>query len=218
MLALVTQKETTNPYGEPADSLVHASLSYVRELGFTPLPVPNDLEAAREIARSVDYGFLLLTGGGFAPIEFFSNDCGDHVAQPNRDAVERLLVADAVEKDVPIMGLCRGMHMLNGIFGGTVTRNGSHSAPRHDHYVAFESGERALVNTFHNNAVARSELAEAFECLAVEEGTRNVECFRSREPRILGLQWHPERPMPSDEGVRISALLAAELLSKTTEG
>lgn len=214
MLALVTQKETANPYGEPADSLVHASISYVRELGFAPVPVPNDLAAAQELARSVDYRFLLVTGGGFAPLEFFSNECPDHVAQPNRDAVERWLVAHAVENGVPVMGLCRGMHVLNGIFGGTVVRNGSHSAPRRDHYVTFESGGRALVNTFHNNAIPRDQLAGAFECLAVEEGTRNVECFRSREKRILGMQWHPERPLPSPEAVRVSSRLAGWLLGE----
>lgn len=215
MIAFVTQKEAANQYGEPADSLVHASVEYARSLGFTPLPVPNDNDAARELARSIDYGFLLVTGGGFAPVEFFSNECTDYVAQPNRDAVERMLVADAVNKGVAIMGLCRGMHMLNGIFGGTVVRNGSHSAPRHDHYVTFETGERALVNTFHNNAIPRDQLAPSFECLAVEEGTQNVECFRSSEKRILGLQWHPERPLPSDEAVSISARLVNWLIHET---
>lgn len=212
MIALVTQKESANQYGEPADSLVHASIAYVRSLGFTPLPVPNDAETAREMAEGLDYRFLLLTGGGFAPHEYFSNVCTGYVAQPNRDEVERLLVAHAVENGVPVMGLCRGMHMLNGIFGGSVVRNGSHSAPRHDHYVTFGSGKRVLVNTFHNNAVPRDQLAPAFECLAVEEGTDNVECFRSREPRILGLQWHPERPLASTEAQTVSAQLARWLV------
>ena len=215
MIALVTQKEAPNQYGEPADSLIHGSVEYVQALGFTPVPVPNVLAAATELMSELDYRFLLVTGGGFAPIEFFSNNCADHIAQLNRDAVERALVADAVEKGVPIMGLCRGMHLLNGIFGGSVVRNGSHSAPRHDHYVSFESGERVLVNTFHNNAIPRDQLAPAFECLAVEEGTDNVECFRSHEPRILGLQWHPERPLPSEDAERISARLVEWLLHGT---
>ena len=215
MFAFITQKEGSNQYGEPSDSLMRMNIDYVRSLGFTPIPVPNDIETAREMASGIEYGFLLVTGGGFAPIEFFSNDCEGYVPQPLRDEVERFLVMDATSKRVPIMGLCRGMHMLNGLFGGTVARNGSHSAPRHDHYVRFASGRRVLVNTFHNNAVPVAELSPEFELLAVEDGTENVECFRSEKLRILGLQWHPERPLPGREAEEVSAQLASWLIQGT---
>lgn len=213
MFAFITQKEGFNQYGEPNDSLMRMNIDYMRSLGFTPLPVPNDIETAREMAGGIDYGFLLVTGGGFAPREYFAGDCEGYVAQPLRDEVERFLVQDAAAKGVPIMGLCRGMHLLNGIFGGTVLRNASHSAPRHDHFVRFAGGASALVNTFHNNAVSLDTLSPAFTALAVEEGTRNVECYVCEHPRILGLQWHPERPLPSPESIAVSAQLADWLLS-----
>ena len=212
MFAFITQKEGSNQYGEPSDSLMRMNIDYVRSLGFTPIPVPNDILTAREMADGIDYGFLLVTGGGFAPIEFFSNTCDGYVPQALRDEVERFLVKDATAKGVPIMGLCRGMHMLNGLFGGTVVRNGSHSAPRQDHYVRFASGRRVLVNTFHNNAIPVSQLSREFELIAVEDGTENVECFRSEKLRILGLQWHPERPLPTHEAEEVSAQLAAWLI------
>jgi putative glutamine amidotransferase len=215
MFALITQKEGFNQYGEPNDSLMRMNIGYVRSLGFTPLPVPNDIDTAREMAGDIDYRFLLVTGGGFAPREYFAGDCDGYVAQPLRDEVERFLVEDAAAKDVPMMGLCRGMHMLNGIFGGKVLRNASHSAPRHDHYVRFAGGGRALVNTFHNNAVSLDTLSPAFTVLALEEDTRNVECYCSEHPRILGLQWHPERPLPSPESIEASAQLAEWLLKGT---
>ena len=213
MIALVTQKEGFNQYGEPADSLMRMNIDYVRSLGFTPLPVPNDIDVAREIASSIDYGFLLVTGGGFVPLEYFANECTDAVAQPLRDEVERFLVADAVSKTIPVMGICRGMHMINGIFGGKVLRNGSHSKPRCDHFVQFAGGTKALVNTFHNNAIARDLLAPGFECVAVEAGTDKVECYRDAEHRILGLQWHPERPLPGQPAIDVSESLARWLLN-----
>lgn len=212
MIALVTQKETANQHGEPADSLIHACVNYTSSLGFTPVPVPNDIATAREISQTIDYRFLFVTGGGFAPIEYFSNECIGYVAQSRRDEVERFLIHDAVSKGIPILGLCRGMHMLNGVFGGTLVRNGSHSAPRHDHYVSFNSGKQILVNTFHNNAIPEDQLSSEFEAIAVETGTNNVECFVSESKRILGLQWHPERPLPCEEAQEVSAQLIEWLI------
>ena len=213
MFALITQKEGFNQYGEPADSLMRWNIDYVRSLGFTPVPVPNDLPTAREMAAGIGYGFLLVTGGGFASLEYFAGSCDDAVPQPLRDDVERFLVTDAVERGIPVMGLCRGMHMLNGMFGGHVVRGASHSAPRHDHYVAFGGGERMLVNTFHNNAIPADHLAPGAELLAVEEGTRNVEAFRLVDQRILGLQWHPERPLPGERAAQVTQTLLAWLLA-----
>ena len=215
MFALVTQKQGENQYGEGSDSLIHMAIRYVRSLGFTPIPIPNDVETAREIAQGIDYRFLLVTGGGFASVEYFCNDCPDAVIQAERDMVERFLVSDAVSKAIPVMGVCRGMHMLNGIFGGKTMRNGSHSAPRHDHDVIFGGGRRVLVNTFHNNAVPVDQLAPEAELLAVEADTRNVEAFRIVGKRVLGLQWHPERPLPGRDAVRTSDEILAWLLHGT---
>jgi N5-(cytidine 5'-diphosphoramidyl)-L-glutamine hydrolase len=200
MLALMTEREVLDKYGEESDLLVRHNPEYANSLGFATLAVPNCPDAAREIAQSVDYRLLFITGGGFASAEYFEGDISDASFQPLRDEVERILVADAISKGIPVLGLCRGMFMLNGILGGKVLRGGSHSAPRHDHYVRFSTGERALVNTYHNSAIPARLLAPGVELLAVEEGTENVEAFRDVEKRILGLQWHPERPLPSVEG------------------
>ena len=127
--------------------------------------------------------------------------------------METILVADAISKGIPILGLCRGMFMLNGMLGGKVLRGGSHSAPRHDHLVRFSTGEQALVNTYHNSAIPKRLLAPGTELLAIEEGTENVEAFRHIEKRILGLQWHPERPLPSDEAQTATKRLLDWLLN-----
>ena len=130
----------------------------------------------------------------------------------NKTRKLEFLVADALAKNVPILGLCRGMFMINGFFGGKVLRGASHSKPRHDHYVRFTTGHRALVNTYHNSAVPRDLLADNLEEIAVEEGTDNIEAFRAKESRVLGLQWHPERPLPSREAETASVQLLNWLL------
>ena len=114
-----------------------------------------------------------------------------------------------------VYALCRGMFMVNGILGGKVLRGGSASKPRHDHYVTFQDGSQALVNTYHNSAVPESLLAPELEALAWETGTPNVEAYRSVEKRILGLQWHPERPLPSEESITATERLFDWLLNGT---
>lgn len=212
MIALVTQRETENQYGEPSDILMRLNAEYAHAQGFTPLAVPNIPSAARELAGSLDYGFLLVTGGGFASREYLAGDLAGARYQDLRDDVERTLIADAAERGIPILALCRGMFMVNGFFGGKVLRGGSHSAPRHDHYVVFNSGARALVNTYHNSAVPLNLISDELEPLAVEEGTVNVEAYRHRTLPILGLQWHPERGLPSAEAIQATESLMAWLL------
>ena len=214
MFAFITQRESVNQYDEPADVLTRINFEYAASLGFTPLPVPNDVRIAREMAAEIDYRFLYITGGGFVPAEFYVGNLEGATFQHNRDEMERFLIGDALEKGIPILGLCRGSFMLNGIFGGKVLRGGSASKPRHDHYVRFRTGRRVLVNTYHTCAMPRDLLAPNLEEIAVEEGTENVEAFRAKDARVLGLQWHPERPLPSEEAETVSAQLLDWLLNE----
>ena len=214
-IALVTQRQVLNQYGEPSDILMRGNVEFIRDLGFAAVAVPNDPDNALTLLRSMDYGLLFVTGGGFVPEEFFVGDTTGAQYQLLRDDVERILVADAITRGIPIYALCRGMFMVNGILGGKVLRGGSASKPRHDHYVTLRDGAKALVNTYHNSAVPQDLLAPELEALAWETGTQNVEAYRSVDKRILGLQWHPERPLPSAESITVTERLFDWLLNGT---
>ena len=131
---------------------------------------------------------------------------------PQRDAAELLALQTAVERDLPILGICRGHQLINVFFGGTLCQDiatekgdaASHlqTAPwgvRH-HDVVVSAGsrlaqavdeERLAINSYHHQAIRR--LAPGLEVTArAEDGL--VEAVESRDHRwLVGVQWHPER-------------------------
>lgn len=195
MIAYVTQRQIVDSYGEAADKSLHNMIDYVVNSGFTVVPVPNSVRATWLLVGTLRPDLVVLTGGGFVPSEYYDEPCEGAGSQPRRDAVERFLVKYAVDHDVPVVGVCRGMHWLNGYFGGTIRRHASAFAPREDHEVALSDGSRIIVNSFHEDAVPISQVSPKAEVLAVEESAQTVEAFRITGARVLGLQWHPERPL-----------------------
>ena len=94
----------------------------VRRAGATPRPLALD-DAAAEALRGVDG--LLLTGGddvdpalyGEPPHTTFD------VAEPGRDAFEIDLVRRALDADLPVLAICRGLQVLNVALGGTLIQD-----------------------------------------------------------------------------------------------
>ena len=94
----------------------------VRRAGATPRPLALD-DAAAEALRGVDG--LLLTGGddvdpalyGEPPHTTFD------VAEPGRDAFEIDLVHRALDADLPVLAICRGLQVLNVALGGTLIQD-----------------------------------------------------------------------------------------------
>jgi putative glutamine amidotransferase len=140
-----------------------------------------------------------------------------------RDALELPLARAAVERDLPVLGICRGVQVLNVALGGTlyqdvdVERTGrqawSHQQRRSHpgapldaaiHPVAIEPGSRLReiagadrlgVNTFHHQAIRDPAPGLVVAARAVEPGGAGViEAVELPGRRfVLGVQWHPER-------------------------
>lgn len=131
-----------------------------------------------------------------------------------RDDFELALVRGARERGVPVLGVCRGMHVVNVAAGGTlvqhladVTDLDHHQRRRFDepvHDVAVEPGSalagilgtgRLAVNSVHHQGVER--LGEGLAAAArADDGT--VEAVEGDGGLTLGIQWHPEF-LPSDQ-------------------
>lgn len=149
-----------------------------------------------------------------------------------RDEFELVLLRQALVHDMAVLAICRGQQLLNVAFGGGLLQHiddGSHRAdyrsegfPSRWHEVAVREGSRlhaalgarnALVNSRHHQAVTPERLAPRLEVVArspdgVVEG---VESLAHRW--VVGVQWHPERLEPQQDGfAQASALLFEELV------
>ena len=183
-------------------------LDAVLTAGGVPVLLPSIGERHHELLRAVDG--LILTGG--ADIEPSRYDRPAHPRtsglRPERDAFEFGLLHAALAGDLPILGICRGMQLLNVALGGTLVqhlpeRTGDLAHRPElgvfgpcqvgltaDSVLAGVLGERTTVPCHHHQAV--DEVGSGLRVTGrAADGT--VEAVEAAGPRFLvGVQWHPE--------------------------
>lgn len=185
----------------------------VLEAGGTPVVIPSydNEKALVSILDTLDG--LVLSGGADIDPDYLGEEPLDCISvNPRRDAQELVLVRLAVERQIPILGICRGIQMLTAALGGKLyqdikTQHGrpciEHSQtiarglPSHDVKIEKDSllhslmgTETLAVNSFHHQAV--KEVPQGFRVTAMSEDGI-IEGMESTTFRpILGIQWHPE--------------------------
>ncbi len=153
--------------------------------------IPNNLAMAKKLLSDIEIHGLILSGG---------DDLG---SAPDRDRVEAYLLSLAETERWPVLGVCRGMQMINSYFGGQLERNvqsrGLVSHAGADHCVRLlgelkelADTEELTVNSYHNHGVTTEGMATGFVPLATAAGDL-VEAFNHYRLPIIGIMWHPER-------------------------
>lgn len=177
-------------YEEDRDALAHDWIRFFKN-NFPRvqwIPVPNMGNDVISFTKNLGLQGLILTGG---------NDLGE---SPLRDSTENLLIAEAIKTDLPVLGVCRGMQMLNSFFGGKLIQDPQKNHVATQHEIEFIdsmstsvfSGQRFIVNSYHGYLINNDMLGKHLKPLAVgSDGS--IEAFRHQEKLIYGVQWHPER-------------------------
>lgn len=187
--------------GERKDTLDQAWYDLGKALDILFVPIPNNPEHVKEYAESLGLEGLLLSGGNNIGIQEKNLILGktlekDDVAY-ERDKTELALLEWAIQKKIPVVGVCRGFEFLNVYFGGSLRPLTSHAGTTHElQFLTTETrgvfGNKRMVRSFHDFAIEKGGLAKPFEPFAVaEDGT--VEGARHTELPFIGIMWHPER-------------------------
>jgi putative glutamine amidotransferase len=116
-------------YGIWTEPAAMVPLTYVRAIaraGGRPLliaPTPADLDDPAQLLELLD-GVLVTGGPDIDPAAYGERPHGETAAAtPDRDAFELLLVRAAAERDLPCLGICRGMQVVNVAYGGALEQH-----------------------------------------------------------------------------------------------
>ena len=213
-------------YGRDSLWMLPGYFDAVAEAGGVPvmLPLTTDTTSVARLLDSLD-GIIVTGGQDVGPARYGEKDeaaralCGELC--PERDAMEALLVPAALEADLPLLGICRGLQALNVILGGTLWQDLPKQRPsevEHHGKAPYENpvhmarvlrgtplaacvGEGELpVNSFHHQALR--DVAPELEVMAEAPDGVVEAVWRPASRFCWAVQWHPEFSHAVDESSR----------------
>jgi putative glutamine amidotransferase len=185
----------------------------VQDAGGMALLLPPDDATAEQPGDLLDLidGLMLAGGSDIDPGSYGAAPHPEtHGTRPERDRFELALAHAALERDMPVLGICRGMQLLNVACGGTLVQHLpdllGHDDHRHtpgafgDHEVRLQEGtlaaravggERSAVKSHHHQGV--DELGEGLVAVGWSDADDTIEAVElPGKAYALGVLWHPE--------------------------
>lgn len=180
--------------------------------GGTPIIIPiNDATFAKEYIQLIDG--LLLTGGQDVTPMLYGEEPRKVIGptSPERDKCEVALVKEAIRQKKPILGICRGLQLINVVLGGSLLQDLSEdesitiqhvqrSQPEFStHSIKVKSGthiaeiidNNSYVNSIHHQAIKELGKGLTVSAWSPDNVIEAIEVVDDNQS-IIGIQWHPE--------------------------
>ena len=188
--------------------LPSAYVSMIDEAGAIPLIIPPAGDMTN-LLKSIDG--LIISGGPDVSPTLYGQTPGPMTKEfyPDQDETEIGLISSALEMDMPLLGVCRGMQILSIAHGGSLHQHlddtpgheghGGYDGESTDHGVIVEKdsilaelmGTSFFVNSTHHQGVADPG---SLNVSAIAEHDGLIEAVERKDKKFcLGVQWHPER-------------------------
>jgi N5-(cytidine 5'-diphosphoramidyl)-L-glutamine hydrolase len=180
MKCLVSGRYIESKHGEHHLAVSLNVLTFVKDLGFNPVPIWAETQADASEFDWRGIGLVLLTGG---------ESMGDI---PARDTFEYSLLKAAVDSKIPVLGICRGLQVMMSFYGSPTVRLVGHAGT--SHWV--EGRISGKVNSYHNFGF--TDVPQGFEVVS-SANDGSVEAAYHKENNWLGVMWHPERETPRNQ-------------------
>ena len=200
-------------YSDKKNSVNNTYINSILKNGGVPylIPVTDDVEVLRQIVAQLD-GIVFTGGEDFAPA-YYGKEEHEKLGEVNvtRDTYDLTLLKLATDRNIPTLGICRGLQLINVGMGGTLYQDLPAEKPSDINHRQEEEGtvpthsvsvvegsvmhkifgkQEIQVNTFHHQAI--DKLAPGLKIVGWSNDSvpELIEAYPHRQ--ILGTQFHPE--------------------------
>lgn len=201
----------------------------VSKAGGLPIMLPHEPELASYYLDKIDA--LIITGGAFDVDPALFGATSRHATVTTKDkrtAFELAVTRGALERDMPVLGICGGEQLLNVVLGGTLIQHipdeiknplaheqpNPRDEPGHDITIIagtqlhrIVNRDKLAVNSAHHQAVKTVGAGVVINATASDGVIEGIEDPRQRF--CLGVEWHPEFYLSDGDAAIFRALIAA---------
>jgi len=196
-IGITLRVENIKAYDEKRDAISHEWVNLIEKLDGIPIFIPNTLKNTKLYLEELKLDKIILSGG---------DSKGD---DESRDKTERDIIEYGIDKKIPILGICRGMQVINEYFGGSliITRNNEHVNKNHEIFITDKRMEgilefkRKKVNSYHHNIILEKNLGKDLKSFA-KTVDNTIEGFFHSKFSVIGIMWHPERNRNLEEEIK----------------
>ncbi len=218
-LDLVNNSEKYNYASFPWYALRQNYADSVIKAGGIPLMLPYQHDSIEEILSIID-GLIVPGGDEDIHPKFYNQDFTSDrtITNDQRDNFEILITKKVLEKNIPFLGICRGMQLLNIVCGGDLIQhlpnyvsdtgiNHEQAHPKHilSHKIiitpktllaTLSNAETCMVNSTHHQAVGKLGNGLIVSATAPDGIIEAIESISHRF--VMGVEWHPEYLNPNN--------------------
>ena len=179
--------ELIEKYNEKRDTLSQEWTNFLQKRAIIPILIPNTLDDVKSYISDLGIDGLILSGG------------------------DNIVEFPEIDKRFPVLGVCRGMQIINEYFAGKVfaNDNNSHVGKPHQIHIMDQKFSKLLgddnmqVNSFHNNIITKKGIGEKLQVFALSDHDNTIEGYYHSDLPIIGVMWHPERGMVSKHQTKL---------------
>ena len=187
-------------------------LKGIEEAGGIPLVIPytTNTDTLEEVDKLID-GYLFTGGNDINPELYDEANVAATDVNVIRDTMEKYIYGIAKKENKPLLGICRGIQIINALEGGTIYQDlksdhkmsenhiqkPPYDKPAHKVILLYESPlhkllgtENIMVNSYHHQAIKKMAPNLRIMAMALDDIVEGI--YDKKRLFMWGIQWHPE--------------------------
>ena len=187
-------------YNEPRDAISHDWVDLLISNNLEFVLIPNCGDRVSDFLERINIQALILSNGNDVHDNSYNANI-DNISK-KRDLTEYAILKWARSNKIKTLGVCRGLQLINIIYGGSLKYKlgKKHAAKTHrvninDNLTSrYFNIKSFIANSYHNQGITSENLGTGLVPFAIcDDGV--IEGFYVKDEPILAIQWHPERKL-----------------------